>query len=1317
MRVCVALLNAVVFALGLIHGVDGVEVPPEENAGGTDDPSNHVNMKNYNSKTSVHVFYDYEVDPDFDCGDKNGDSSFTCAGNVMSRIITYSISHCRFKDNKLYINIKSIDLYTGSYETTTNGPRIRIPYLSDLSHVILDFSLPSSFLNYSYALGKVDFPPHLSPPSQHNYNNWTVVVESIHVNLKSFDSIGSFISQNFAQVSDILIFVEDSRIHNRVTAVDEDLFKGLPYLTNVVFSHNIRSRNGQASLPQFDDLTLFPSYPNILVGIESLVLENVTVSVPAWSTAHWNFSSPSMRTLKFIAIEAASLPLPDVTADEFQCTSDHAKDRCEYLDAHVTIRGCSASQSTPLYLEALCDGQFAQRNVSKVRYNNSSLWGIIFGRACLDLTVASACPVPLRIRNGCPLLKDLVFGKRYTDNAGRFELNGFVIDDNLISLVNQLKRYRIPKFDFENVLWDATETLDIATNSFTINLHHSHVDILPVSSPPVFNINVLCGKCPCQYFTVDGGESNSNPPIVTSNYTGHLASNGNDGKQPCHYGAISLSHVYVDDSVWNLLSTPNYPVRKLYLYEVSNVNFRALFPCAVPIDRSTNEAMSQLVSRGTCGANNSIRFNTTQLSIQTRENSQFPFCFDKRMLRSYPELHILKLVNVQINEFDFSKGDERVWAQLKSLSIVNAVVPAPLQTLNFNDIHVTPNVLETLPVLLNGSEMVHLNISYNNISSFDFDDVTVSNRHAPLALGLHTIDISHNLLPTLKIALFRVLNYMACFNCHPDPSVTVRSKLINLSYNKLESFNISDELPPRGYTGVRNLTSPSMLFVGNKTYADYKFNFNMYQQLYIDISHNNLKGLAKGVLKNLGSLAFLNVQYNNISSIANGFLDSSNAYHSCLVDLSHNSLGLRDSLKLDNAFKAPVYFLNLSHNGLRYLPGGLRQISLNYVSRSKRPSWFINAPERFAYPVIDLSHNNIQSVHSSICGGRSSRWGLRGANKQLNLRDDKQYIYVDLSHNDLKYLSADSLDCGDVYLLLNINHNPISRLPELPKKQRRLLLLSAANTSIMHIPNSYSAVDNLFALRSIFIGNSYDGMSSNDNGVANSNILWGCCEIAPLTHRVEDSTLKCINVDTVSEGIDLVASSNLLERYNVQNQKCVFKGEIITYKDFVDNTLNIFRENACGSRSVMYSKDSSLSFALVVTLLLVLLYCTAFLLAKLVTSTFQSHLGSQPLRWPMLLEKIDFHPSDSEGYVIFFNEDSREGIGNYYCAFGLNEEHCYDTPTDALWNSDNDGSAYADVEVTPHSGTSYHLELNSASSAYSFSIPSNMDKSTFHHQK
>eukprot|EP01135_Chromosphaera_perkinsii_P003830 Nk52_evm5s257 gene=Nk52_evmTU5s257 len=1240
----------------------GAEVPL---GGGREDPSNHANLETLNSKI-IYPWYGFEV---------------LREENVFPR----------FQNNTVFVEIR-VKFFFFQGKLAEGYQQILTP---DLSDIVLDFSLPSTFLNESYAQNKIKFPPDLPSPREHNYNNWTVVVDYADIKLMSFHSIGSFITQNFARVEELEVNVLETTWtrDSKVTAVDEDIFSSLIYLTRLKYYHYSSDSDSLGFLhlppPLYDNVTLIPVYPNMLAGIEpNARLMSLFLDLSRWSVASWNFSTPQLRSLRLLRIQAAALPLPDEgTFDELQEEREggYGKDQCDdFLSLYITLHGCSTSHQSSLYLETLCQRQYTTQNVNSDLQSRFSVSNVVFGRDCINLwSIESRCDIPFQIPKGCPLLHPNLL------SAG-FEISGFVVNNYVLSTLNQASGQHLPSLKISNALWNATGILKITVNYLDIRIHEGNRHLLPVSSAPVINLDVLCGQCPCQWLRIDGGDSNRNLPIISS-YGISRSMSKNDGAPVCRrQRRMELSNVRVDDNAVYLLSTYYYFISELRLYHVESlVNFRALFPCSRPIDSPSDYSLNGVTSDERCIRNAS--FGMKEIVIETRNDTVFPFYFGEDIFVSHPNLRKLQFKNVKIVAFEPHSS------QLTTLALVNAGITSPMRMFHMNAATATHD--DTPSVFLNGSTTVEFDFSYNRISEFDLMDVKVSGSSFS---GIRKLDLSHNILTKLNMTVFQIMSYEPCTKCYESTSATTNTvnlnidfpiiKLISVSHNKLRSFVIKDDLPPLGYVGERNLTSSTDL-----TYGDFKARFIPKQMLTIDLSHNRVTQLPKDALSKLASLMYLNLAHNNISSLNDVLLDSSSAFRGCLVDLSYNSLGLSESLTLKDALRAPVRSLNLSYNGLKHVPDGLRQIAVNYGKRYTGPR--LSVDEYFVffrmYPVVDLSHNNIERADESLCG-RSSSGQSDVSETKARFASGPLYLYIDLSHNNLKHISAKALDCGDIYLLLNINHNPISKLPELPKKHYRLTLLSAANTSIVHIPKSYS-IDNLFDLRSIYINSTYDGMDVNETG--QSTKLWGCSEIAPLTHVVKNSALKCINVDVVSERTDLLASSAALDIFNVNNQKCVFNGKIMMYKQFSNMSIHDLRGGIGKDED---SGDIQISLVLIITMLLLLPYILTILLSNLAHSMFKEWAvgamdqrlvieedgrGNYPyceyegggnsqspevrgsLVWASSYSYYSFggvHAQDVDKYKKGENTPSNRRQTQVHTAFAMNINHYYDEPGDTL---------------------------------------------------
>eukprot|EP01135_Chromosphaera_perkinsii_P003831 Nk52_evm6s257 gene=Nk52_evmTU6s257 len=1171
----------------------GAEVPL---GGGREDPSNHANLETLNSKI-IYPWYGFEV---------------LREENVFPR----------FQNNTVFVEIR-VKFFFFQGKLAEGYQQILTP---DLSDIVLDFSLPSTFLNESYAQNKIKFPPDLPSPREHNYNNWTVVVDYADIKLMSFHSIGSFITQNFARAHTLKVTVDQSASCDEgvITVVHENIFRGLPLLEKLSYKHYC------------DNANLLPLYPNVLAGLESVArLGELFLDLSRWSVANWNFSTPQLRSLKALHVDVGALPLPDEGKfDDLQEEREggYGKDQCgNFLDLYITLHGCSTSHQSSLYLETLCQRQYTTQNVNSDLQSRFSTWGVVFGRDCINLwSIESRCDIPFQIPKGCTFLDKDALGSTFT-------MRGFVVDDYVLASLNQGNGYYLDSLTMVNILWNTTGVLNITVKIFEMDIHEGNSHLLPVSSAPVINFDALCGPCPCLWLRIDGGERNTNPPIVTAKNGMYIAKSEDDKKTVCNRGEIQLSHVHVNDNAWRLFSSYNYHLRGLYLYQLrGRVNFRALFPCSRPIDGPSHSSLNRVTSDERCIRNASFGMN--EIVIETRNDTVFPFYFDEDIFVAHPNLRKLQLTNVKIVAFEPHSS------QLTTLALVNAGITSLLRAVRMNGTSVTQN--DTLSVLLSDCTIEMLNFSYNQISVLDWNNIKIP---GPDFLGIVSLDLSHNILTDINMTVFHVMNYQSCTSCYeptiPTPNTRIRRrfvllpmfpilKLINLSYNKLSSFSISDDFPPPGYGGVGNIASSATLTYGKKAYGDYKLGFIAKQALTIDLSYNNITQLSRNALSKLASLTHLNLAHNNISSLTEGLLDSSSAYKGCVVDLSHNSLGLSKSLNIKDALHAPVQYLKLSHNGLKRVPSALRQVSINYGGRFTNFKAPYSDISQLAYPVVDLSHNNIERVDESLCGHSSDDQGGVVEAKSA-FKSGRRYLYINLSHNNLTHLSTRALDCGDVYILLNINHNPISKLPDLPKKQFRLRLLSAANTSIVHIPKSYS-LENLYALKSIFINNTYDGSPLKES--AN---LWSCCEIAPLTRVVENSTLMCINVDMVSDQMDLI-SANLLDTFNVNNQKCVLNGKIISYRDFTKKTIhNNIRDICKGVDWAQELGKAQMSLMILTTLIAVLFYFLIAILSPVVHWMGGQSVVSEPMfRWPVVEEdERKSQPSYNEySYVLRFND-------------------------------------------------------------------------------
>eukprot|EP01135_Chromosphaera_perkinsii_P006137 Nk52_evm3s418 gene=Nk52_evmTU3s418 len=157
--------------------------------------------------------------------------------------------------------------------------------------------------------------------------------------------------------------------------------------------------------------------------------------------------------------------------------------------------------------------------------------------------------------------------------------------------------------------------------------------------------------------------------------------------------------------------------------------------------------------------------------------------------------------------------------------------------------------------------------------------------------------------------------------------------------------------------------------------------------------------------------------------------------------------------------------------------------------------------------------------------------------------------------------------------------------------------------------------------------------------------LWDCCTIAPLTRAVEDSTLKCIDVDMVANETDFV--SHTLYGFSVQKQTCTFEEKVMTYKRFTQNVLKVCGRNSCGV--VLTDEESGnldISFVLLFTLFLGFLYSIMCLSGTLSFCKIEDEIICSSIRWD------EFRVPNEQGMDV--GEQSILGVcdeskSNYYC--------------------------------------------------------------------
>eukprot|EP01135_Chromosphaera_perkinsii_P005129 Nk52_evm16s317 gene=Nk52_evmTU16s317 len=653
---------------------------------------------------------------------------------------------------------------------------------------------------------------------------------------------------------------------------------------------------------------------------------------------------------------------------------------------------------------------------------------------------APPCAIPQRLPSACwsSLLKDY----------SSIRLHGFVIDDAAIDNLSSSKAVGLV-----DVVWNVSLCMDVAkVDTLDMKLR----DAVPGTyhSPIEIDVAGLCSSSKgCIRLSIDGGRNTPQPLVKSSGCSDYNRSTN------YYTQSTTLRHVNVSESAWREVTPPlGVGVTELKLEHVDNANLDLVFPCSVGISscnisapRSLKKfALEAILESNAADWELGSSIFSDMPALNAFEVTNKPLRFAKASL--FESLYVISLINSSLSDVHLPPRDV---ARAYSLNI-------------------SSNNLTNVNHYMNNSHLVQFDGSKNQISQLN-----VTGMEAPpctaikdqffCTYGLIGLDMSHNRIPMVDMELYRIMSMFL------DISMTLW-KSINFSHNNITDISFYNEFAPTGSVSRRNMTTA----YAKKRYVDGS-KPSVYSSL--DLSYNFIKHLPKSSIHAWPSLKAINLSNSRIENIHPEFISGGTcSWYRCHVDLSHNDLG-RSSVEFTSQSALPSSVLDFSHNNLEQIPVGLKYILHNVERNTLSNSSIIEVS-------IILSYNKIRRVDFPICGATTK--------SRRSWETLQKFVYVDLSHNVITEIAESAFDCGNWFVLLNLNHNPIRKLPELTQKHR-LYLLSAGDTQISNIPESYRSAK-LFYLKSFF--------------VSGPNMIWQCCRIQEIFTA---TNILTVDLDTYQE--------------------------------------------------------------------------------------------------------------------------------------------------------------------------------------------------------
>eukprot|EP01135_Chromosphaera_perkinsii_P000128 Nk52_evm24s32 gene=Nk52_evmTU24s32 len=955
-------------------------------------------------------------------------------------------------------------------------------------------------------------------------DNIYAVVEESMLGFTNVKRLGRLLQNNFAQVKVLtLVFYE---VYEEFE-FERDMVADLVELESL--SVRVVVQSGR-----YARLRRLKKIPNFVFSSEDGVvkkktkLRELSIDIPYADISEWHIDD-YMINLTNVELNVGIPPIPQgndnyirspwrsMSLVVFNVRATLCGNDSERRD--VNVLSSTGSTGTSIYFQALCDG-IKKYGTSPFDWENVT---------SLHLH-AGDCSVPALIDEGCAILLDSL------ESLERLSVTGFAVNGDFVNAVGRAKKLEVVSLlkvewgYFEKPLYIPMGKKVVI--SMSKNPMQANLELIAKKGPITLDLSFLC-LYPCD-LDIDGGGYFGKHP----NYVKIIGSSNVYRKQAKFSKArryrVGLSNVKIDDTASDLLM--RHILHELSAFSVKYVDLKdvlKVFPCS-----------ANTIHHRECVGN----MYTKLTSLQIIGNDQRVVCdsgmphVNIQWLTSIPHLSDLRVENACVTGFEHSSFSG-------TLHLINNGLKEEIPSSfvdHLNEVVLSSNRVQNGVQYLKNFWGVVFNVSGNNISEFDATQFVIGSDsksylgHIYRWFGLSDLDISHNFLNRFELDLYKVMLMFYAYK-------VVNS--INLSSNKLKSIQLQHDLPPLNAQEYRNLT----VEYDHCGYEAIGKSIVENVTLSVDISQNEFTVLEKLSFNNLRSMQFLNASHSKIKTLEPHFFSGNTCRNpnGCYVDLQHNEIGVNQDLSLyELSERSCISYLDLSYNVIQNVPSGLGsligkcvEVYRDYGEPFALP-YAESEGDRFgkrSYIHVNLNHNNITKFDYSFCDGLNESYVNTVFGER---RRQKLFIYLDLSHNNLAHIGEKAFDCKAAFLLLNINHNPISTLPGLVSDRNYpLVLLSAANTSITKIPESFNNPETLFSLKSVYISGKMD---------------WSCCELLRLSPMNNSTShLLRLNPDDF-EDVDLLvfleansyapASSKL----SISSVACTYtpEGQYFTFEEF-----------------------------------------------------------------------------------------------------------------------------------------------------------------------
>ena len=368
---------------------------------------------------------------------------------------------------------------------------------------------------------------------------------------------------------------------------------------------------------------------------------------------------------------------------------------------------------------------------------------------------------------------------------------------------------------------------------------------------------------------------------------------------------------------------------------------------------------------------------------------------------SYASMHLLQRLDLSANRITRLSGDhlDAIRAlPLRSLSLAGCSLDELHEDALANLINLTSLTLADNPIPVNQLSQALSGLGPDNhLISLNLNGVALINASAGMfeaLVRLEALSMSQCSLSHIEEGIFDVLTDL---------------RAVHLQSNNLHAVD-----------NINSLLQLHHLDLSNNFISELNISY-LYNLEVVDLSNNTFQSLPSNFITNTTNLRILNLRHNDITRISYDTFSGVSVLH---LDLSYNRL-----TTLDSAGSYSCTTLDVSHNLINDVkPAALKDVStsLRHLDLSHNNITYFNTTQTFPnmheLQRLDLSYNKLGS---NLFWRKSSPEQHQVYDSQLLFNGLGSLLILDLSANNISFLSAQSMHSFRHLTALYLRHNPI----------------------------------------------------------------------------------------------------------------------------------------------------------------------------------------------------------------------------------------------------------------------------------------------------